>query len=276
MFCLRLCLFLWLSPTFMFQDRVVQGFLRWSPLGKEGEHQSLDSAPWNSREFHNTQKNVQNDEQNHNVHSTYPVNSDFSNPWNSAPVDYSSFSGQIHQQQTYPQEGFSHDQGSSSNNVQINYEADVFGENNGNVVPHFNEFWFPDSSFEHHPHQNFEISHDEQMTQDPAFYSMLNDLSYSPHHYDVENRDYQKHEKINFVKYEGKSGLISTPKNKFSKHSLGTEPEFMSHESKGVNVGHLTTKNAEWKEHKVIDKSSQYYSSHRKYKHLGGYFHEDH
>ncbi|KAI8449036.1 hypothetical protein BY996DRAFT_7524609 [Phakopsora pachyrhizi] len=178
-------------------------------------------------------------------------------PWNSAPVDHSSFSGQIHQHQAYPQEGSSHDQGSSSNNVQHNYEGDVFRENNSNFVPHFNEFWYPDSSFEHHPHQNFEISHDEQMTQDPAFYSMLNDLSYSPHHYDVENRDYQKHEKINFVKYEGKSGLISTLKNEFSKHPLGTELEFMSHESWGVNVGHLTTKNAEWKEHTVIDYTLQ-------------------
>ncbi|CAH7670218.1 expressed protein [Phakopsora pachyrhizi] len=119
------------------------------------------------------------------------MNSYHRDTWNSAPVDHSIFSGQIHQQQTYPHKVSTQDQGSSSNNVQPNYDGDVFGENNGNFVPHFNEFRYPDSSFEHHPHQNIEISHDEQMTQYPAVHSMQNDLSYSPQHSDVGNRGYQ-------------------------------------------------------------------------------------
>ncbi|CAH7670337.1 expressed protein [Phakopsora pachyrhizi] len=343
MFCLRLCLFLWLSPNVIFQDRVVQGFLRWGPFGGAGEHQSLDSVPWNSREFHNTQQNVQNDEQNHNVHSSHPVNSDFSNQmheeysnwaaedeisplgewynhpdsapnleevmnsyhqdtWNSAPVDHSIFSGQIHQQQTYPHKVSTQDQGSSSNNVQPNYDGDVFGDNYGNFVQHFNQFRYPDSSFEHHPHQNFEISHDEQMTQYPAFHSMQNDLSYSPHHSDVRNRGYQdqdwqvsdfnpasssnnygsldtgaaidhginsidnknliydtsknsmieeahwQYEEKLLFSGEGKSKLISILENEFSKNLRGTELEFMSYESKGVNVGQLKSVNK-----KVVD-----------------------
>ncbi|CAH7690211.1 expressed protein [Phakopsora pachyrhizi] len=222
MFWLRLCLILWLSPTVIFPDRVVQGLFHSSPFGEAGEHQSLDSALWNSRDFHNIQQNVQTDEQNHNVHSAHPVNSDFLNQmheeyikwaedeispvgewynqpdsapnleevmnsyhqdqWNSAPVDHSSFSDQNHQKQTYPHVGPSQDQGSSSNTVQPNYDGDFFGGNYGDLLPRFEKFRYPDSTFLPQPHQNFETPHHEL--------SMQNDLSYSPHHSEVGNRGY--------------------------------------------------------------------------------------
>ncbi|CAH7677225.1 expressed protein [Phakopsora pachyrhizi] len=235
MFWLRLCLILWLSPSVIFRVRVAQGFFHSSPLGEAGEHQSLDSALWNSRDIHNTQQNVQTDEQNHNVHSAHPVDSDFSTQmpvehtnraedeilpldewlnrkdsapnleeamnsyhgdlWTSAPVDYTSFSGQNHQKQTYSHVGPSHDQGSSFNTVQPNYDEDFFGGYHSNLAPHFDEFPYPDSSFEPQPHQNFEISHDEQMSQYPAFHSMQNYLSNSPNLSENRDRFYQNQDR---------------------------------------------------------------------------------
>ncbi|CAH7682484.1 hypothetical protein PPACK8108_LOCUS15418, partial [Phakopsora pachyrhizi] len=118
------------------------------------------------------------------------MNSYHQDLWNSAPVDHSIFSGQIHQQQTYPHVGPSQDQGSSSNTVQPMHSGDFFGGYHGNFVPHFDEFRYPDSSFLPQPHQNFETPHHEQMTQYPAFHSMQIDLSYSPHHSEVGNRGY--------------------------------------------------------------------------------------
>ncbi|CAH7689261.1 expressed protein [Phakopsora pachyrhizi] len=113
------------------------------------------------------------------------------NPWNSAPVDHLSLSGKPHQKHTYPHLGFSQDQGTSSNTIQPMYDTDVFGGNHINLVPNIDDFRYPDSSFVPQPHHNFEIPHDEQMTQHLAFHSTQNDLSNIHHLSDIRNRVYQ-------------------------------------------------------------------------------------
>ncbi|CAH7682490.1 expressed protein [Phakopsora pachyrhizi] len=231
MFWLRLCLILWLSPSVIFRVRVVQGLFHSSPLGEAGEHQSLDSASWNSRDFHNIQQNVQTDEQTHNVHSAHPVNNDFLNqmhkeyikwaeneispldewynpsdsapnleevmnsyhrdPWDFALVKDSGIAIRNHQQKTYPFVGSSKDQEQSSSTIQPLHDEIFVDGDHVKLVSHFDEFRHSDSSFVPQSYQSFEIPQDEQMTQYPAFPTVKNDLFYSPHLSETRNRVYQ-------------------------------------------------------------------------------------
>ncbi|CAH7690610.1 expressed protein [Phakopsora pachyrhizi] len=241
MLSFRLCLFIWLCQSQIFQDRGVQGFFSKVPFAEVGEYHSLDFASRNSRDFFNLQSNVHNNERNHKLSSAYPVNSDFSNhipreyinwganvispldewlnhldsapnfqeatdfyhrnPWDFAPAEDSSFSGQNHQKQTYPQVGSSQDKKSSYNTIQPIHDGDLFGGNHPNFVPHFDEFRYSDSSFVAQPHQNFVIHHDERMIHYPAFHSFQNDLSFGSQISEIRNKSYKNQgwEVLNFI-----------------------------------------------------------------------------
>ncbi|CAH7689892.1 hypothetical protein PPACK8108_LOCUS25068 [Phakopsora pachyrhizi] len=229
MFLLRMFSIYWLVPSLIFRDRGVQGNFHVNPFGDFGEYNSLDSVSRNSRDFNNLQQNVYNGGQNHNVPSAYPVSGDFSNQmaaeninrvaneispldewlnnpdsapnfqevinyydqelWNYAPGEDLSLSGQNHQEETFRHVGSSQNHRASSNIFR--HDGDLFGGNHVNLVPNFDALRHPDSSFVPHPHQNFGIPFDEQMSQYPDFHSIQNDFSNSPHHFEIRDRVYQ-------------------------------------------------------------------------------------
>ncbi|CAH7687617.1 expressed protein [Phakopsora pachyrhizi] len=228
----RMLLIFWLSPALIFWNRGVQGSFHVYPFGEVEEYNSLDSASWNGRYFYNQQQNVHDEGKNHNVHPTYQVSGDSSNQmadgnsnweadaispldewfnhsdsvpnleeamnyypqdhWNYAQVEHSSFSGQNHQEKTYPHVGSSQDFGSSSNAYQPMYDGELFGGNHVNLFPHFDESQYQDNSVMPKPNQNFGIPFDHQMTQYPTSHSMLNDFLYSPNLSEMRDRVYQK------------------------------------------------------------------------------------
>ncbi|CAH7687614.1 expressed protein [Phakopsora pachyrhizi] len=215
MFFRRMLLIFWLSPTLIFWNRGVQGFLRVNSFGKIEEYNSLDSASWKSRDIYNQQQNVHDEGKKHNVHPAYQVSGDSSNQmadgnsnWgvgaisplnelfihpdsNYAQVEHSSFSSQNHQKETYPPVGSSKDPGSSSSTYQPMYDGELFGGNHVNLVQHFDESHYRDSSVVPQPNQNFGISFDHQMTIHPTSHSIQNEFPYNPHLSDMGDRAYQ-------------------------------------------------------------------------------------
>ncbi|CAH7687613.1 hypothetical protein PPACK8108_LOCUS22424 [Phakopsora pachyrhizi] len=231
MFFRQMLLIFWLSPTLIFWNRVVQGFLRVNSFGKIEEYNSLDSASWKSRDIYNQQQNVHDEGKKHNVHPAYQVSGDSSNQmadgnsnwgvgaispldelfnhpysapnleetmnyypqhqWNYAQVEHSSFSSQNHQKETYPPVGSSKDPGSSSSTYQPMYDGELFGGNHVNLVQHFDESHYRDSSVVPQPNQNFGIPFDHQMTIRPTSHSIQSEFPYNPHLSDMGDRAYQ-------------------------------------------------------------------------------------
>ncbi|CAH7681946.1 expressed protein [Phakopsora pachyrhizi] len=235
MFLLRVFFVFWLSSSMLMLGKGVLAFIRMNAFGDAGEHLPHDSVSWNSRDLSDLQPNFHNDDQNHMAHSTYPVGSYYSNQkpeedidwgeddippqdvwnnhadqtvnlqeamsfdqghsWNFAQFEGLSFSGPNHQKETYPHAGSSQYQSSSSSTIQPMHDVELFDKNYVNSVPNLDEFWYPVSSFELQPHQNFEIPHENQMTQDPAFQYAQNHFRNSPHLYEMGSiSGYQNHD----------------------------------------------------------------------------------
>ncbi|CAH7689267.1 expressed protein, partial [Phakopsora pachyrhizi] len=209
MFSLRVFFIFWLSSSIILLGKGVQGSFPFNWFGEAEEHVAHDSASWNSRDLNNLQPNIHNDNQNHMAPSTDPVSWDYSqqepgenvdwgayeispvdlwnshadqptnlqevmsfnqgHPGNFAPFEDSSIYGQHHQKEAYPHAGSSQYQSSSSRIIPSMHSGD-HDQNYVNSVPNFDEFRYPLGSSAPQPHQNLEISHDNQMTQDPAFH----------------------------------------------------------------------------------------------------------
>ncbi|CAH7667933.1 hypothetical protein PPACK8108_LOCUS2375 [Phakopsora pachyrhizi] len=136
-------------------------------------------------------------------------------PWNFTPGD-SSFSDPNLQKETQPHVDSTKYQASSSNAIQPMCDGDLHCGNIVSLLPQFDEFRYPDSSFVPQEHHNLKISH-EQNTENPAFHSMQKDLSSSLHLSEMRNRVYQNQDwgalSLNPASSSENSGFMNTDKH---------------------------------------------------------------